>query len=470
MRVMLIEPDCPIENKYNPAGSIVMPPLGLECIAAHIQDIADTRIIDGRFCPPSQLIKEIQQFRPDYVGISCCFTLEIDIAIALAKEAKENGAITVMGGWHPSLLVEKTLNSPWIDIIVRSEGEFTFRELIQKNSPIGILGISYKQNGQIVNNPDRPLADLNQFHYPARHLRRPEAKIYYGYNGFPFDCMEASRGCPYKCTFCSIHNFYRHTYRHRSVANIMQELREVRKQNRTVYFIDDNFVANPKHVMKLCDAIIRERLNMFFMSTARADMVVRHPEVFKRMAEAGFIMVFLGLESFSDKTLKALNKQILFKQIKSAVKILHNFGFFIQGNVILGANFSDTVEDLQSTIDIAKSLDVDIPTFTILTPYPGTELMEKVIKDNMLISNTWRDFNWVTPTMRYPHLTSDQLKRYHLKAYADVPVFSQAQHRISRVLRFHGFRFYLLRGLNFETFKGIISVFRHRNFRQVKEH
>ncbi len=249
----------------------------------------------------------------------------------------------------------------------------------------------------------------------------------------------------------------------------MKELREIRKHNRTVYFIDDNFVANPQHIMKLCDAIIRERLNMFFMSTARADMVVRHPGVFKKMAEAGFIMVFLGLESFSDKTLNTLNKQFQFKQIKSAIKILHNFGFFIQGNIILGADFSDTETDLQSTIDIAKSLDIDIPTFTLLTPYPGTELMDRVIKENKLISQNWRDFNWVTPTMKYPHLTSDQLREYHLKAYAEVPVFSHALRRINRVLRFHRLQFYILRGLNLETLKGIINVFKHQTYRQVRE-
>ncbi len=469
MRVILIEPDCPINNKYSPSGSIVMPPLGLECIAAHIQDIAETQIIDNRFCSLPNVTKELQQYRPDYVGISCCFTLEIDEVIKIAQIAKENGAITVVGGWHPTMLVEKTLASPWIDIIVRSEGEFAFRELIQKNSPVGINGLSYKQNGQIINNPDRPLVDLDQHRIPARNLRRPEVKAYYGYSGYPFDCMEASRGCPYQCTFCSVHKFYRHTYRHRSIEHIMKELREVRRHNRTVYFIDDNFVVDPKHVMNLCDTIIRERLNMFFMSTARADMVLKHPEVFKKMAEAGFIMVFLGLESFSDKTLKNLNKQFKFKQIKSAIKILHNFGFFIQGNVILGADFEDTEADLQSTIDIAKSLDIDIPTFTILTPYPGTELMERVIKENKLITQDWQNFNWVTPTMRYPHLTPEQLTKYHLKAYADVPVFSHALRRINRVLRVHRFLFYIRRGLNLETFKGLINVTKHRSNRLARE-
>src|SRR5271157_4140253 len=461
MRVLLIQPDCPINSKFNPNSTFMLPPLGLECIAANIQDIGETRIIDNRVRGISQIAKEIHRFQPDYIGISCCFSLEIYLAIAIAKLAKESGATTVLGGCHPTLLPDETLASPWIDIIVRSEGELTFRELIQKNSPIGVEGLSYKQNGQITDNPDRPLADMNQFRYPARNLRLPEVRSHYNFLGYPMDCVETSRGCPYKCTFCSIHNFYRHTYRHRSVPHIMGELREIRKTSRSVFFIDDNFVVNAKHVMELCDAIIQEHLDMFFMSTCRVDAVLKHPEVFKKMADAGFISVFLGLESFSDKTLQNLRKQFKFSQIKSAIKTLHNFGFIIQGNVILGADFADTEQDLESTIQIAKSLDLDVTTFSILTPYPGTELMEEVLKADALISHDWRDFNWITPTMHYPNLTPDQLVKCHSKAYAEVSMFTHPPHRLSRIIRAHGFSFYLRRGLNLETIKGILMVIKN---------
>lgn len=469
VRVLLIQPDYPMNHKYSPKRSITLPPLGLECLAAHVQDIAETRIIDNRLFDLSHITGVIKQFQPDVVGISCCFSLEIYHVNAIARVAKENGAITVLGGWHPTLLVNETLASPWIDIVVRSEGEFTFQEFIQKGSPIGVAGLSFKKNGQIIHNPDRSLADMNLFRMPARDLISPEVRSQYSFLGYPMDCMETSRGCPYQCTFCSIHNFYRHTYRHRSVPHIMQEIRLIRQTCRSVFLIDDNFVVNANHVAVLCDAIIREKLDMFFMSTARVDMVLRHPEVFKKMADAGFIFLFLGLESFSDNALQNLKKQFKFQQIKSAIKILHNLGFIIQGNVILGADFSDTEQDLESTIQIAKSLDVDIPTFSILTPYPGTQLMDEVEKKNALISHDWRDFNWVTPTMRYPFLTPEQLAKYCNNAYSDVPFFTHPLRRVNRILRARRLSFFARRGLNVETLKGLLSVLKTQLIKRARK-
>jgi radical SAM superfamily enzyme YgiQ (UPF0313 family) len=238
----------------------------------------------------------------------------------------------------------------------------------------------------------------------------------------------------------------------------MQEIRLIRKICRAVYFIDDNFVVDTKHVMGLCDAIIQERLGMLFMSTTRADVVLKHPELFEKMAAAGFILVFMGLENFSNKSLQKLKKQFSFEEIKSAIKILHDLGFIIQGNVILGSDFSVTEQDLERTIEIAKSLDIDIPTFSLLTPLPGTELMKEVQEKRLLISKDWRKFDWVTPTMRYPNLTSDQLVKYHLKAYTEVPFFSNPVRRMWRIFRARHLSFFLARYLNFETMKGFILM------------
>ncbi|NVM53521.1 MAG: radical SAM protein [Candidatus Helarchaeota archaeon] len=460
MRVLLVMPDYPKTYRYGPHTDITFPPLGLECIAAQVQDIAETKIIDNRLINLTRIKEEIEQFQPNYVGLSCTYSIQIYHVNSIAKIAKENGATTVVGGWHPSLLPHETLAFPWIDMVVRSEGDLTFRELIQKNGPIGVKGLSYRNNGSVIHNPDRELADLNQFPLPARNLRSQEANSRYKFFGLATDCIETSKGCPFKCTFCAIHNFYRHKYRYRSISHIMKELRQIRKKRRYIYIIDDNFVVNPKHVKGLCDAIIRERLNMFFMTNARVDMVTKRPDVFKRMAKAGFIFLLLGLESFSDKSLQNLNKQFRFQEIKDAIKILHNLGFIIQGNIILGANFDDTEQDLESTIEIAKFLDLDMPTFSLLTPYPKTELMEEVQEKDLLLTKDWRKFNWFTPTMKYQHLTSDQLQKYLDKAYAEVPFFKNPIPRFGRMLKTRGLPFFLSRVCNFPTLKATFSGFK----------
>jgi len=458
MKVLLVQPDYPLDHKYNPKNVFVLPPLGLECIAAHVRDIAETRIVDDRLHGLSWIGAEIQRFRPDFVGISCCFSMGIARVLEIARVAKQHGATTVLGGWHPTMLVEEIMSSPFVDIVVRSEGELTFRELVERGTPVGVAGLSYKQNGRVITNPDRPLADMNQFKLPARDLRANSSRNVYGIMGYPIDIIESSRGCPYKCSFCAIHKFYRNTYRHRSVQHILQELRQIRKNCRSAYFIDDNFMVDMRHVARLCDGIIKARLNMVLMTTTRADTVVKHPEVFKKMAEAGFILVFIGMESFSNKSLEELNKQLHFQQTTAAIKILHDLGFIIQGNVILGASLSDTEADLQRTIKISQHLEVDVPTFTILTPLPGTDLMRDVKEKDLLIKTDWRDFNWVTPTMRYQNLTSGQLVKYHLKAYEEVPFFSRSGQRIVRMLRARRLSFYIARFCNKETIKGFVSM------------
>jgi len=450
-------PDYPKEYNFGPKNIIIFPPHGLEYIAAHIQDIADVRIIDNRFFNLKKITDEIKRFKPDYVGISCNYSMQIYHVNKIAKISKDNGAKTVVGGWHPTLIPEETLSFPWIDIIAHSEGELTFREMIQKDSPKGVKGLWYKENGKIIRNPFRELMDLNQIRYPARNIRDKKIKSRYHFFGMAFESMETSRGCPFRCKFCCIHNFYRHTYRCRSIPHIMGELRQIKNKCNQVYIIDDNFMVNPKHISGLCDAIIKEKLNMFFNTTARVDMVSKHPEIFEKMAKAGFIFLFLGIEAYSNRTLQNLKKQFKFREIKNAIKILHDLGYMIQGNVILGANFDDTEQDLQSTIEITKSLDLDFPTFSLLTPYPGTELMEEVMSKNLLLKKDWRDFNWFTPTIRYQNLTSEQLTEYINKAYKEVRFFNNPMGRFIRWYRARGLSFYISRICNLKNFKYLLS-------------
>ena len=459
MRVLLIKPDYPKSYRYGPKESIVFPPLGLEYVAGNILDIAEVRIFDNRILNFKSLRLEIEKFQPDYVGINCNYSTQIYHVNAIAKLAKDNNATTVLGGWHPSLTPNETLNSPWTDIIVRSEGELTFRELIQKNDPKGIDGLSYKKNSKNIHNSPRKLGDYNLILPPARNLRSSKVKPHYTFFDIPADSMETSRGCPFQCKFCSVHKFYSQKYRVRSVSNIMKELHEINKNVRFVYIIDDNFMVFPKHISSLCDTIIKEKLNMFFMSTARIDMVNKYPEIFEKMAKAGFFHLFVGIESFSNKALKNLHKRFKFKEIKSAIQILHNLGFIIQGNIIIGADFDDTEKDLESTIEIAKSIDLDIPTFSLLTPLPMTELRDEVIEKKMLLDGcNWHDYNWYTSTIKYPNLTSKQLEEYIIKAHSEVKFFTNPMERLKRIYKARGMLHYFPRIINYRFLKSMYKT------------
>ncbi len=457
MRILLIKPSYSNVYRWGPQTDIITPPLGLEYIAAYIKEIADVRIIDDRLEKVNLKIieKAIEEFQPDYVGISWNFSSQIDITRRIARIAKAHGCRTVVGGWHPTLVPNEALELHSIDIVVRGEGEITFRELIQNNSPIGISGLSYKQDGKQIHNPDRELMNLKHIRPPARHFRSVSAKKTYNFFGIPVDCIETSRGCPYSCNFCCIHHFYRKKYRQHAIRDIIKELHssEIRNRAFLIYIIDDNFAVDPKFVMELCDAIIQSNINKYFMTQVRVDMIVNHPEVFEKMAEAGFIYLFLGLESFSDGTLEKLNKQIKFKQIKSALNILHDFGFIVHGNIILGANLEDTRQDLESTIEIAKNMDVDLLTYSLLTPFPGTKLWEQVLSEDLFLTRDWHEFTWSHPVIKYPHLSADDLRYYLSKAYKETMSFHRPWQGLRRLVKTRGLKFNLLRINPIDIFK-----------------
>ncbi|MHA1310601.1 MAG: B12-binding domain-containing radical SAM protein [Candidatus Helarchaeota archaeon] len=443
--VCLIQCDYPKDHSFI-IKDIIFPPLGLEYLAANIGDLAEIKIFDNRFPEYNlkNLKKEFENFHPDIVGISVNFSNQIYHANAIAKIAKDFGAKVLMGGWHATAVPEDTLSFPWTDLVIRGEGESALRNLIIKGSPSDIKGISYKKNGKIIHNPDQELLDLNSSNPPARNYRPKFAKKYYNFFGVPVDSMETSRGCPYRCKFCNIHNFYHHKYRTRSIRQIIQDLNQINESVKLVYIIDDNFTAYRSHVIEVCNAIIKRNIKKAFMSTSRLDQVVKYPEIYELMAKAGFIFTFVGIESFSNKTLKRLNKQLELKQIRKGIKILHDLGFIIEGNIILGANYNDTKKDLESTLEIAKSLDIDIPTFSLLTPYPMTDLWDEVNEKGLLLSGIdWHKFNWNNPIIKYPHLSPEDLKYYLNKAYFEVRRFKNPLNKFVNILRARGLSFFI---------------------------
>lgn len=383
------------------------PPLALQYIAAYVEDLVEVKILDSKAGNLSfkQVRKEIAKYQPDLVGLTVPVTSAINDVLRYAKLAKEFGVTTVIGGWHPTLAVEETLSSPWIDIVVRGEGEFTFRELIETGSPENVDGLSYISNGKIVHNPDRPfMENLDELKMPARHLVKD-----YKYKIFNMNCdaIETSRGCPQGCKFCSTHVVYKRSWRPRSVENIIKELEIISKQRKTtdVFFVDDNILVNMKRVGKLCIEIIRGKregrirdLKFFFQG--RLDSMARHPHITKLMGKAGFWIVLVGVEATDDKTLKKIDKGCKIDKIKAGIQVLHEAGIVVMGNVILGVDLEASIDDIITTIKRTNELTLDLPSFTLLTPFPSTGFYSEMKEKGFLLSEDYSKYNWLTPVIK----------------------------------------------------------------------
>ena len=446
-----------------------IPALGLESIAANILDLVQVKIIDGKVgnLTLKEIIKEINEFEPDVVGISCCFTIGINFALKIAHESKKLGYITILGGWHPSFAHSEILKYSFIDIIVRGEGEITFRELLKNKNLDEIRGISYKDSGSIINTPDRPLIkDLNKLPLPARKLRNN--KTYYQIFQMPLDAIETSRGCPYKCTFCNIHLFYRGTYRTKNINRVIQELKIISDQkiSKNVLIVDDNFTANMKRVEEICDKIIKEGIKLDLICQSRIDVIKNNPNIIKKMSKAGFWLFFLGIESFNQKSLNDIKKRVHFRDIVEAIKILHDNDMLIIGSLLIGSSLDEKEKDIDLMIKIVKKLGIDFPIYSIMTPLPGTKFRDIVIEKNYLLSRNWSEYNFTTAVNRLNKLSKENLESLISKAYYYGYFNRGWKNTLIRLYKKKGIKFLLNSRRIFSIVKDFLNFF--LNIRRMK--
>ncbi|MHA1264081.1 MAG: B12-binding domain-containing radical SAM protein [Candidatus Helarchaeota archaeon] len=395
---------------------IKAPPLGLMSLAATVPD-HKVEILDLKYRKflKRSIRKKISQ--ADVIGVSC-LTPSYTATLNLCQIAKEEGVPTIVGGYHPTLVPE-IIERPEIDYIVRGEGELTFPELIQaieEGRPFKeILGISYAEDGKIYHQPPRPLIDdLDQLPFPRRDLIRNN---YYTYFGASVDCLESSRGCAHDCHFCCVIQFYRRKFRKKSPERVIQELQQLNPRRRWHIFQDSSFTLDMKRVEKICELILQYGLdNKWYSAQGRVDSVVKNPAIVDKMQEAGFKMLFIGIESIFQKSLDKIGKNITIEQIKTAVKMLHDRGITIFGSIIIG-NIGETREDVLKTIHFAKELDIDIMQFTPLTPYPQTKLFEEALAKGWIQNDDYDNWNLCNPIMATPELSVEEIKDLVIEAY-----------------------------------------------------
>jgi len=419
-KILLIKPNSRVINTNLHQARFDAPPLNLTYIASYLVDLnVEVEILDAKVKNLSykQIRKKIEKYKPDIVGISVFLSITINICYDIAKIVKTINphCIIVFGGRHPSAIPDETLNVDEVDIIVRGEGELTFRELIIKGSPENVKGVSYKSNGKIIHNPDRELIkDFDKNRYPARYLTKNNK---YKMFTVRFETVQTSRGCPHSCKFCYTPIFNKGLWRPRSVENIISELKMISHDRKItdIFFIDDNFAANTKRIEKLCERIIeskikREMSDFKFIAQTRVDSVVKSPQMVEKMAKAGFFAVFIGIESVNEKILKDIRKGFTFKKVLKGIKILHENNIIIIGNIIIGIDLNATEKDLKKEINFMQKIDVDHLNFTTLIPFPGTPILKELEEKNLVITKDWSKYAFLNPVIKTYQLSPKKLQ------------------------------------------------------------
>jgi anaerobic magnesium-protoporphyrin IX monomethyl ester cyclase len=421
-----MKPHVTLVNPSAPSGSAGHMPfalLGLGYLGAVLEknqyevDVIDCQVFN---LSNEDFRSEIARRQPNIVGLTST-TLTYNSALKLAKIAKEvlPDCLIFIGGPHVTFWDDKALEEcPALDVIVRREGEYTLLELVQKveagKSFRDVLGITYRKDGKIIRNPDRPyIEDLDALPFPARHLwpmerlREYEDVLY----------LAASRGCIFWCEFCATVRMHGRKFRMRNPKNIVDELEFLYKTYgiTNFTFCDDAFTAEPDRIEELCRLITERKLKIKWNCGTRVDMLTR--ELLLTMREAGCVSVWSGVESGSQKVLDAMNKGITLDQTTRVFGWIRELGLKPVPNVILGFP-GETKDSAWETIKFVEKISPDeVGFYNIATPFPGTPMYDSVKQNGWLKVTDFDKYDTATPIFETPWLSMKDLKEVREQAF-----------------------------------------------------
>jgi len=440
MKILLINP--PAENLVKTFAPEALteemgfyPPMGLLYVAAGVTqahgdrfhiEVLDTQVERMDY---AQIEQHIAERKPDVVGISCMTFLLIDaLKVGRATKRVDPNIHVVMGGTHPSIYPEEMASQPDIDSIVMGEGEHTFAEVLpaleEGRSLEGIAGVGFKQNGRVIINPARGfIQDLDGLPFPDRNLL-PTEKYYnvLGDSKVTMTSLVTTRGCPFRCTFCT--NKDGKACRMRSPENVLQEIEACYARGITDFdVIDDTFTINKKRALAIADLILEKGLKITMDLRARVDTVDQ--ELLDRLAEAGCNRIRFGVESGDQGVLENIKKGITLEQIRAAYSMARKAGMVTFAYFMLGMP-GETAVEIKKSLELAKELRPDFAQFLIFTPFPATPVYDEGMEKGILQGDYWREFSahptedfvaqWWTENFTHEELEKWQ-KKVHLSYY-----------------------------------------------------
>jgi anaerobic magnesium-protoporphyrin IX monomethyl ester cyclase len=390
----------------------------------HRVAVADLILVQRQVRPTiERLLREVD---PDIVGLSI-MTFQRGTAkkIAAMVRALKPGATIVVGGYDPSLASDVYEQPGWeVDVIVRGEGDVTFRELVRAlesgHGVDAVAGLSFRRDGRMIRNPDRPVSTL-----AGEEVRPPDrsGRVLSGYTfiGRPIDVVETSRGCTYDCSFCSIIEMRGRNFHTWTIERVIADIADARARGaRAIFIVDDNISLNVDRFARLCQAIVEAGLDdLDYIVQAMTSSIAAHGETLAPlMRRAGFRYVFLGIENILDEDLAFLRARAknarreggrqVGNATAMAIDALHRHGMFVVGGLIVG-NPTDTRDSIETNLEFARR-HVDWPYIQHPTPYPGTPMTKDFRDRNLIVSDNVDEYDGTTAVVKSDHLEAEEIE------------------------------------------------------------
>lgn len=356
------------------------PPLGLGYIASSLRDKGiSVELLDGTFSDPETLTVKILSKRPSVIGYYVMITME-QAALTLADRLRGHASLQVAGGPYPSAVPELFLDS--FDLVSVGEGEDAMHEIVAASSRgqgfENVKGLVYRDGGGYVRTGRRQrIGDIDAISEPSRDLfDEPAYKDYWKkHYGYTVTSMITSRGCPFRCGFCS-KPVFGDKCKQRSASGIVGEMQDIEEAGYDrIWIADDCFTLDKARIKEVCRMITERGLKIRWECLSRVDGIDR--ETLDYMKAAGCDRVFFGLESGSDMMLRAMKKGTSAADGVRAVEMslesrLKTGGFFILGYP------GETNDTLVESVDYSSRLGLDYLSYTVPYPIPGTDLYKQV--------------------------------------------------------------------------------------------
>ncbi len=369
------------------------PPIGLAFLTSYLKEQGhEVSLLDmqGLLMDSEELAIRIAAEAPDLIGITA-MTPTVPEALRVAELARlvAPHAKVVLGGVHPTLDPAGVLADDNVDYVIRGEGEHALAELAAAlesgRSTEQIEGVSYKVDGALViKGKAQLISDLDSLPMPDYEAFPTERYIEHNRHlrSVRGISMIVSRGCPFQCTFCAVHQTMGRKWRIKSPQRVVDELVTLKERHRLegVWFKDSIFNLDRKWVREFCRLMIEQRVEIAWQALTRIDLI--DEEELQLMKRAGLTQLDLGIETGSPRSLVRLKKGITVDTIKEQVALAKRhvkvFGFFMIG--IPGEDETD----VRQTFELAKALDLDRWTWSIYSPLPGSALYDELIAEGKI--------------------------------------------------------------------------------------
>lgn len=433
MKVLFIKP--------NNLADHIQPSLGLAILANLIRDKHDVEFIDciKEDIPPENFAENILKGKRDDVDMICIqvYTFDLRNVKAILRSIKNYNKkfITVVGGAHITTAPVEAMDDfgNLVDYAIAGEGELGFPKFVNGLADGNLEEVApdcpglmfYKEDGTLFKNESKltPMDELDNLGQIAWDIIKPntypEAQHGAFFEQFPIAPIITTRGCPYKCTFCSAPKMSGSNLRHYSVDYILKEIKMLYDDYgiREIHIVDDNFTMDLPYAKAVLQGIIDMNLGISLAMPNGVRMDWLDDEILILMKKAGMYMVTVAIENGNDRLLKLMRKGTTVKKIRRCVEKIKSHGFDVAAFFILGYP-SETYEEMEETIKLSLELDLQRANYFTYLPLPGTQSYNELVEQGELENIDWDNFYFMAGAYVPKNMSRERLLKTKKKAFS----------------------------------------------------